>query len=405
MHRIPAILVCILVALSAGAAPKTTLSYYFWEEDQKPIIEQTISSFAKANPDIAIEPSLLPWAQYWTKLQTSLPSGAGPDIYWMNAPHAVEYIPAGLCLPLQDRVKADKIDLSVFPDGIRNLYTSKGVLYCMPKDYDSIALLYNKKLFDAAGVKYPDSTWTWDTLLEAAKKLTNASKSQYGFCVDIYAQTGLANFIFQNGGAYFSDGNTRAAINSPQNAETLQFMVDMIFKHKVSPTSEATTETPGYAMFEAGQIAMITFGDWYVSTLKQSMGADLGVAPLPKKKTRASILHGLGYAIDARTKSPDAAWKFVKHCASKESMALQASVVIPAYKGMDAQWLAKFPGLDMKVFIDATAYGIPLPVAARNSTAVETAYMNALDKILRGTVSVADGLAQAQKDMNAELAR
>jgi multiple sugar transport system substrate-binding protein len=410
MRRIGTILLSLvaLTALTAStfAAPKkVTLSYYYWQENQKPILEQTIAAFNKVNPDITIETSLLPWAQYWTKLQTSLPSGAGPDVYWMNAPHAVEYIPAGLALDLTSRIKADKVDMSMYPDGIKNLYTKDGKVYALPKDYDSIGLLYNKELFDKAGVKYPDSTWTWNTLLDAAKKLTNASIGQYGFCVDVGAQTGLGNFIFQNGGAYYSAGNTKAAINSAQNRETLQFMVDMIFSSKVSPTIEQSTETPSYSLFQGGKVAMITFGDWYVGTLQETLGSAIGVAPLPQKKTRASILHGLGFAVDARTKTPDEAWKFVKFSASRDAMALQASVVIPAYKGMETQWIAKFPGLDMKIFTDASAYGIPLPVAARNSTNVDTALYNALDKILKQKVSVADGLAQAEKDMNAELAK
>lgn len=390
---------------AADTTKKAKLSYYFWQENQKPVIEQTIAAFNKVYPNIEIETSLLPWDQYWTKLQTSLPSGAGPDLYWMNAPHAVEYIPAGLALPIQDRIDKDGVDMSVYPDGIKNLYTYNTKLYAFPKDYDSIGLFYNKELFDKAGVKYPDGNWTWDNLLEAAKKLTVPSAKQYGFCVDMGTQTGLGNFIFQNGGKYYEEGNLKSAINSPENAETLQFMVDMIFKYKVSPTSEETTETPSYSMFQAGSVAMITFGSWYAGTLYEALGDKMGVAPLPQKKTRASILHGLGYTIDAKTKNPDEAWAFVKFCGSKEAMELQSSVVLPTYKGMESQWIAKLPKLDLKIFTDATANGIPLPVAAKNSTNVDTAMLNALDKIIKQKLSVADGLAQAEKDMNVELAK
>ncbi len=73
------------------------------------------------------------------------------------------------------------------------------------KDYDTIALWYNKTLFDEAGISYPDETWTWDTLKDAAKKLTKDDGSQYGFCAGLHNQEGYYNFVYQNGGEIITD--------------------------------------------------------------------------------------------------------------------------------------------------------------------------------------------------------
>ena len=67
---------------------------------------------------------------------------------------------------------------------ITELYTYDGSYYEIPKDYDTIALWYNKTMFDAAGLSYPDATWTWDDLYNAAVKLTKKDGSQYGFCMN-----------------------------------------------------------------------------------------------------------------------------------------------------------------------------------------------------------------------------
>ena len=399
---------CLTMMLTASASAAElqpcTLTYYYWNEPQKPMIDQTIAEFNKVYPDIKIESTVIPWGEYWTKLQTSLPSGAGPDLFQINAPHAVDYIPAGLLLSLQDFIDRDQVDMSLYAEGITALYRFDNKQYAMPKDYDSIALLYNKEMFDAAGLPYPDDTWTWETLRENAQKLT-IGDSQYGFAVDSYMQTGLGNFIFQNGGQIFEEGNLKSAINSPQNAETLQYLQDLMYVDKVSPSAAELTETPSYMMFQAEQVAMITFGSWYVDALLETLGDKMGVAPMPSKETRATMLHGIGYAIAANTQYPEEAWAFVNFCAQQEAMTLQASVVLPAYKGMEGAWVEKYTTLNASVFPEAVAYGVPLPVAGKNSAMVEQVMYEALDKVWNQRASIADALAEAEANMNAELAK
>jgi multiple sugar transport system substrate-binding protein len=392
------------LAASAPELKPCTLTYYYWNEPQKAIVDKTIEEFNKVYPDIKIESTVIPWAQYWTKLQTTLPSGAGPDLFQINAPHAVDYIPAGLALSLQDKIARDQVDMSVYAEGITKLYNFGGQQYAMPMDYDSIALFYNKAMFDAAGVAYPTDSWTWEDLLAAAQKLTIPGQ-QYGFAVDTYMQTGIGNFIFQNGGAVYSDDNTKSAINSPQNVETFQFLSDLMYVSKVSPTAPELVEMPTYMQFQAEKVAMITFGSWYVSALQETLGDKMGIAPLPQKTARASMLHGLGYAISANTQHPEEAWAFVKFCAQKEAMTDQASVVLPAYKGMEGNWVAQFPTLNAQIFPDAVAYGVPLPVAAKNSGMVEQVMYEALDKIWNQKATVADALKEAETNMNAEFAK
>lgn len=68
------------------------------------------------------------------------------------------------------------MDVSKYPQSLINLYSYQGNVYGLPKDFDTIAL-FNKDLFDKAGVAYPDDTWTSDTLTEAAKKLTDPKRA------------------------------------------------------------------------------------------------------------------------------------------------------------------------------------------------------------------------------------
>ncbi|WP_153057392.1 extracellular solute-binding protein, partial [Streptococcus suis] len=90
--------------------------------------------------------------------------------------------------------------LANFPDGLNEIYNINGKQYAIPKDFDTIGLWYNKKLFDEAGIPYPDDTWDWNKLKEVAKKLTKPDGSQYGFGAGLSNQEGYYNFIYQNGG-------------------------------------------------------------------------------------------------------------------------------------------------------------------------------------------------------------
>lgn len=96
-------------------------------------------------------------------------------------------------------MKADPVDLSPIAPALLQAFTYDGSLYAIPKDFDTVGLWYNKALFDAAGVAYPDDSWTWQTLRDAAIKLTDPTNGVYGFVVNAGTRAGYYNFIAQNG--------------------------------------------------------------------------------------------------------------------------------------------------------------------------------------------------------------
>ena len=104
------------------------------------------------------------------------------------------------------------------------MYTYQGKLHGLPYFQDSVGL-YNKELFDKAGLPYPDKTWTWQTVEENAAKLTDKSNGIYGFIAPIDSQIGYYNFIAQAGGYVISDDkkssgfDTRSTIGVPVGTE------------------------------------------------------------------------------------------------------------------------------------------------------------------------------------------
>ena len=145
---------------------KVSLTYGIWDKNQEPAMQQIISDFQKQNPNISVNIQLTPNADYWTKLQTAATAGTAPDVFWMNGPNFQLYASNGQLAP------NDLVKTSDYPKALVDLYSYQGKVYGAPKDFDTVGVWYNKKLFDAAGVAYPKAGWTWDDLKAAAKALT-----------------------------------------------------------------------------------------------------------------------------------------------------------------------------------------------------------------------------------------
>ena len=119
---------------------------------------------------------------------------------------------------------------------------------------------------------------------------------------------------------------------------------------------------PYEVLFPAGVIAMIPAGSWNVLTFSQAIPA-LAVAPLPQGKTRASCIHGLANVIWTGSQNQCAALEWVKYLASADAERIlgETGTVIPAMEGLQEDWVASIPALDLQVFLDAVEYSFPLP--------------------------------------------
>lgn len=384
---------------------EVTLKLYYWDEQFKPVIDKTIQAFQKENANIKMESTVIPWAQYWTKLQTSLPTSSGPDIFWLNFMYANEFIPKQLLL----EVNKDIIDTNNYPESTITPFTKEGKLYGVPFNLDTIALLYNKELFDKAGVAYPNDKWTWDDLLNAAKKLTIKDSSgkiqQYGFVAEPASQACTFPFILQNGGKIYNEDNSKCIVNSPESQEAIQFLYDMMYKEGVSPTAAQQQEVSKDQLFSSGKLAMMNHVTPFLLTMYEALGEKVDVAQLPMKQQRATTVNALSFAVSAKTKNPEECIKFLKFAATKEAAEIMAEKTAPALKGAGEKWTQSFGKINAKAFLDDVEYGVPLPLSEKNAGATRKAFETEMSNILMKQKDVATGLSDAEKTMNAEISK
>ena len=348
----------------AAASAQTTISYAIWDNNQLPAHQQIAAAFEKEHPDIKVDIQVVPWGNYWDKLQTAVAGGEAYDVFWMNGPNFPVYASKGVLLDLQDQVAADSVDMSVYPQSLIDLYTFDGDVYGLPKDFDTIALYYNKDLFDAAGLAYPTGDWTWDDLKSAAQTLTQ--DGNWGFASTTSDQEGYWNFIYENGGQVINDDGTQVLLGEPAACDAIDYLYSFVADGLSPDGATMSSISPSTQLFPGGRVAMMAGGSWLAKTYADAE-PNIDVAPLPKEVKRASIIHGLGNVVWSKTQHPDEAWQFVKFLGSDQAATIlaQSGTVIPAYNGFQDAWVESVPDMNLQVFMDATKYAVPYPTAAQ----------------------------------------
>jgi len=391
------------LALSAAAQADVTLSYRFWDLNQAPAIEEIARAFEAKNPGIKVEIEVIPWAQYWTNLETAATGRNLPDIFWINAPNFELYASNGMLLPLDDRLaKSSLISIEDYPEALAAIYNYRGKQYGIPKDFDTIGLWYNKELFDAAGIAYPDEAWTWDDLIKAAVALTDEANQVWGIAAELNLQSGFGNTVHQAGGYIINEDRTKTGIAEPEAIEGLKFWTGLIHVHKASPSMAQMTDTEPVSLFESGRVAMYFTGSWNAIRFANNEYTKdrVDVAVLPKGKERAVMIHGLANVIAANTKYPEEAWKFVEFLGSKEAMEIQAKTgtVIPAYMEMTDLWVNSIPQFNLRAFMDQLDYAVPYPASVRAGH-WQQLLVDCLIPAWAGEVSIEEAAQEAQRQI------
>lgn len=344
---------------------QSNITYGIWDAAQKPGVDAQIAAFNAKNPNISVEVQIVPWDDYWTKLQTGVAGGSTYDVFWINAANLPTYASQGSLTPIQDLVDDETIDVSGYPEALRSIYTYDGTTYGIPRDFDTIALYFNKDLFDKAGVEYPTADWTWDDLRAAAEKLTikeGDNTTQWGYVAGMNGQQNWYNLVWQNGGLVFNEDQTEIMLGEEAACEGMLFAGDMVTNGFSPSVAVMQANDPHEMLFPAGVIAMISGGSWYARTYSEAL-PNVAVVPLPKQEKQASAIHGLANVIWSGSQNQCAALEWVKFLASAEAEQLLAdtATVIPAMDGMQDAWLASVPDLDLQVFLDAADYSVAVP--------------------------------------------
>ncbi len=346
-----------------GGFKTNVIKVNIWDNNQKEGLQKIADEWtAKTGVKVSIE--VVDWDNYWTLLEAGASGGQMPDVFWMHSNTVQMYMENDLLLKLDPYIAADtSIDMSRYYDGIKNLYTRKdGNVYAVPKDHDTIALLYNKAIFDKYGVEYPNDSWTYEDMYQAAKKITEASKGDvYGFALDTSNnQDGWYNVVYSYGGKVITDDHKGTTLGSAEGKAGMEMVRKLL---TVSTPQTVVSETSNDVLFKSGKVAMVTMGSWMINSFYTAENAaDYAWAMLPyadlngngtcEKNERWSAYNGLGWAASFNTKDPNAAWSLIAYFCSEKGQREQSElgVTMGGMYGVSSEFANAFKGMDVSAF-------------------------------------------------------
>ena len=350
-----------------------------WDSNQQAGIQEICNDWtAQGNPEVKVE--VVDWDNYWTLLEAGASGGQLPDVFWMHSDYAQIYMENDVLLDLTSYIEKDGVDLSVYYPDITAIYQSNGKTYALPKDHDTIALLYNKALFDEAGVDYPTDDWTYEDMYEAAKTITEKTPDDtYGWaCNTSNDQDGWYNYVYAYGGNIVNAEKTDAAIDSAEGKAGMEMVRKLL---TVGTPQAVVAESGTDSLFQSGKVAMITQGSWMINAFYTAENhADYAWAQIPycdrngdgkcQKDERWTCYNGLGWAASAATANPDGAASLIEYLCSEEAQVKQAElgVTMAGIPGISDAFANAFEGMDVSAFTkveeDGTLYARP---GTRNS--------------------------------------
>ena len=340
------------------------LQVAIWDNNQLAGLQQIADEWSEKS-GIKVNINVITWNEYWTLLEAGASGGELPDVFWMHINSAQKYMEGGMLLDLNDYIEADDaIDLDNYYDDIVELYRSDDKQYAIPKDHDTIALLYNKAIFDKYGVEYPTNNWTWDDFCAASAAITEAGKEDgvYGTAMNTDdGQNGWQDTVYSFGGYLISEDKKTSGMDNENTLKAMTYLAENLFPSM--PEQSLMAETDPDVMFLAGVTAMELEGSWMVNTFYTAENAaDYAWAEIPyydangngevDEGEKCSMYNGLGWAAAFNTEDPQAAFDLIAAFCCEEGQIKQSElgVTMAAYKGASEAFVNAFEGMDISPF-------------------------------------------------------
>ncbi|MBH8599202.1 MULTISPECIES: ABC transporter substrate-binding protein [unclassified Thermoactinomyces] len=363
---------------------------------EKQILEAQVNEFKKehAGVDVKIE-SLTD--DYLKEIQTMIGAHKEPDIFYLDSMYAPDLIRYQVLEPLDPYIKKEKVNLNDFEDSLVRAFQKNGHTYGIPKDYNTLALFYNKKILKEKGVAVPK---TWDELRAAAKALTT---SEHKGLVINPELARFQPFLYQNGGKVIDDQG-KPDLNSPQNREALQFFTDLFTKdHSADTPKNMGFQWSGDA-FAEGKSAMVIEGGWLIPFLKEKApDLDYGIAELPVKaagKPNSNLAFTVAYVMSKRSEHKDIAFQLINFLTSEkgQSYVVKSGLALPSRKAMGEKFIQTYP--ERAAFVNGAKYAQPFQYGDAGSALVDAVNKAAESLVLGQEHDVARALAAAEQQAN-----
>ncbi|WP_411720253.1 ABC transporter substrate-binding protein [Mycetocola sp.] len=386
----------------AGGDGDVTITYsnFISNDGNEENLAAIVKAFEKENPEVTIDVTTLPYADYGTALQTDLAAGTVADVFDIEYANFASYQANGVLaeIPVEN---PDAYDPSLVES-----YQADGTQYALPSSFSTVVMFYNADLFDAAGVEYPTADWTWADEQAAAEKLTDAGAGVWGSHqpVSFYE---YYKVLAQNGGSFLNDDGTAVAFNTPEGIEAAEWLVGK--SGTVMPTIEDGQGTADFDtnLFKDGKLAMLHTGIWMFGAFADAPFAwDIAVEPGNAEQASAVFSNAVGVSADSEHVEAAAKWaEFLTSSSTMVDARLESGWELPPVS--DEAALATYlekdsPANRQAVFDSLEGIALP-PVVAEGQAEMQDIMTEELVEAQAGRKTVEDAIASAEERINAAI--
>ena len=389
-------------AASSTEAEPVTITYCNFNSSggNEQTLQKMYEAFHEEYPNITVEIETIGYDDYFTQMQTRVAGGTAPDCYELNIENFAAYANKGQLAEITG------VDLSGLNETALSAFNVDGKQYGLPESFSNVVLIYNKDLFDQAGVAYPTSDWTQDDLQAAAEKIRALGDDIYG----IYQPITYNEFFkvaAQYGGSLLNADKTEFTINSPENVKAAQSLVDRVLVSNVQPTEEQMGGMGDWDLFMSGRLGMIPTGIWAFQSFTDGCNFNWDIAVEPGSTQKATHFFSNACVINPKSEHQDAAATWIAWLASSSKSAeirLAAGWDLPAIKDQSVlkSYLDITPPDNREAVFESLNYLIVPPVIEDYSLMSDIIGQK-LAAAAAGTMTAQEALDQAQSECTAQI--
>jgi ABC-type glycerol-3-phosphate transport system substrate-binding protein len=354
LRGVGALTAASLAPWAGGCAPDDDALTFFFaaNPDERDARMRIVDEFQRRHPDIKVRP-VFSGPGVMQQLSTFCAGGKCPDVLMAWELTYSELAARGVLLDLNTMLARDQaFAAQLKADSIGALcdaFEFKGGQYALPEQWSGNYLFYNKRLFAAAGVPAPPTTWeqpwSFTEFLDTATALTkwggSGRATQWGFVNLWFSYYSAGLFAMNNGVPWCTPLKNPTHFNFDDDAfiEAVQFYADLANKHRVAPNASEVQSMSTPDLFAAGKAAIAMGGHWRYQTFIRADGLDFDVTSLPVGPRRrgqpaCSNIGSTGLAISTSSQRKEQAWEFVKFATGPVGQALigESSLFVPVLR-------------------------------------------------------------------------
>lgn len=374
-------------------------------------IKGLVATFEAEHPGVKVKWLDYPYDGYETKIITSYMANQSPDVINLGSESIPEFVGRDYLLPLNDQLPQSTFDLYV-QSMLRDGCMMGDTIYALPWYAASVLTLYNKTIFEQAGIPFDERPQTYDDVRAFCERLKEKSPDQFGF-FPIYTDGGtMRNWLLEGGIELYNEDKTKAAFNTPEAVEVVKFWVDL-YKDKLVPSESLTAKhRRPIELYKTGRLAIFMSGPQFVNQIKADNpgiyeSSVVGQRLNWKSAPDVAIVPLHVFGVSKQTKHPKLAAElaaFLTNDANQLAFSKIVTIFPSTKKALNDPFFTEadesMEGQIRELSAAQIQGGRILYAPPKNAKKMNQAMDKITERICLGQISVEDGLAQLEAEWN-----